>query len=260
MTDGVTIAIPNWNHEVLLPRSIRSALRSVAVLREQGVAGEVLVVDDCSRDGSVALLRGLEARHHRDGLRVLARAANGGLAAARNLALANARYRHVAFLDADNELVPENLPTVRRALIDTGAAGAYGNLLARTLSSRAAYGAVSNESIQARMFAENYVDAFALFDRAQLLDVNGYEASCPAWEDYALWLHLITSGRVVTFVPVVLGYYYTLPNSMLAEAADAAKHRALRGRVERMFDQLKVRGKLPLTARHVRYHPALGAL
>ncbi len=32
-TDGVTIAIPNWNHEVLLPRSILSALRALAVLR-----------------------------------------------------------------------------------------------------------------------------------------------------------------------------------------------------------------------------------
>ena len=58
---GVTIAIPNWNHEVLLPRSVLSALRTVAILREQGVPAEVLVIDDFSRDGSLTLLRQLEA-------------------------------------------------------------------------------------------------------------------------------------------------------------------------------------------------------
>ena len=54
---GVTIAIPNWNHEILLPRSIASALRAVDLLRNEGVPAEVLVIDDASRDGSQTLLR-----------------------------------------------------------------------------------------------------------------------------------------------------------------------------------------------------------
>src|SRR5690348_3532366 len=97
--NGVTIAIPNWNHEVLLPRSILSALRAIALLREQGIAGEVLVIDDFSRDGSPTLLRQLEALYCRFNLRVLAFGANAGLAASRNQALTHARFRYVAFLD-----------------------------------------------------------------------------------------------------------------------------------------------------------------
>lgn len=254
--DGLTVAIPNWNHELLLPRSVHSALRAVAVCRERGLPGEVLVVDDCSRDGSPTLLRQLEARYHRDGLRVLPFGQNGGLAAARNQALAHAQYRYIAFMDADNELIPGNAPTFVDALRDTGAAAAYGNLLCRTVTSTAAVHVLSNESVQDKLFDGNYIDAFAMFDRLQLIDTGGYEPSCPGWEDYALWLHLATNGRLIVFVPVAFGYYYVLPESMAP--TDHAKQAALHAKTNRMFNQLKARPGLPLNTRRARYHPALG--
>src|SRR5262245_39842065 len=117
---GVTIAIPNWNHELLLPRSIGSALRAIDLLRSEGVPAEVLVIDDGSRDGSQTLLRQLEALYYQDGLRCLAFQANAGLAASRNQTLNHARYRYLAFLDADNELIPENLPLFVKTLEQTG--------------------------------------------------------------------------------------------------------------------------------------------
>ena len=120
---GVTIAIPNWNHESVLPRSIRSGLQAVQYLRGEGVAAEVVVLDDQSRDGSLTLLRQLEALYYPRGLRVFARVHNGGLPAARNQLLAHATYRYVAFMDADNELVPQNLFQFYRAIVDTRAGG-----------------------------------------------------------------------------------------------------------------------------------------
>ncbi len=255
--DGVTIAIPNWNHELLLPRAIRSALRAAAQVRAQGGGAEVLVIDDNSRDGSVTLLRQLEARHYADGLRVLAFAANAGLPAGRNQALAHARYRHIAFVDADNELIPENLPCFVNALKQTGAAGAYGTLLIRSVSAEVAHHAVSNESIQDKLFKDNYIDAFAVFDRMQLLDAGGYDTSYTTWEDYECWLHLATSGREILFVPVVLGYYYLLPTSM---SQDNTKLLLTDARLKRIYNQVKARSRLPLRTRHRRYHPELGYL
>src|SRR5437660_1438594 len=122
---GVTIAIPNWNHEILLPRAITSALRAVAILRERGMPAEVLVIDECSRDGSLTLLRQLEALHYRDGLRCLSFASTASLATSRNEAAHHARYRYLAFLDADNELIPENLPIFLETLQQTRAAAVY---------------------------------------------------------------------------------------------------------------------------------------
>ena len=254
--DGVTIAIPNWNHELLLPRSVSSGLAAVRVLRDEGVPAEVLVVDDSSRDGSLTLLRQLEAHYYEDGLRVLARSSNAGLGPGRNLALQEARHRYVVFMDADNELVPATTPLFRQALIDTGAAAAYGNLLVRVVALPGACGVVSNESFQNRIFQGNYVDAFAMVDRLQLLDGGGYSSYVPALEDYEQWLHLATNGRGVVFVPLVFGYYYVMPNSMIVEA----NHLALTPRMRRVFDQLGCRKHLTLPTNHLRYHPAIGYL
>jgi succinoglycan biosynthesis protein ExoO len=255
---GVTIAIPNWNHEVLLPRSISSALRTIAVLREQGVPGEVLVVDDCSRDGSLALLRQLEALYRADGLSVLAFATNEGLAASRNQAILNARFPYIVFLDADNELVPTNLPYFVRTLRETRAAAAYGTLLMRTVSARFAFGVTSNESVQPKLFEGNYIDALAIFDREQLLDVGGYVTGCSQTsgrEDFELWLNLATNGRQIVFVPMVLGYYYVLPESMI-QTTDSWE--TARNRIARVFDQVRIRSAMPMNTDCCRYHPDIG--
>jgi len=268
---GVTIAIPNWNHELMLPRSVGSALRAVNALREISVAGEVLVVDDRSRDGSLILLRQLEALHYADGLRVLALGRNSGLPVARNAALARATYRHIVFMDADNELASENLPLFYRAICDTAAAAVFGNLLrqvdgeadGQTGAPAGPATLVSNESVQPRIFRENYIDAFAMFDRIQVLDADGYlnAMELQAREDWELYLHLAAVGRRIVFVPVVFGVYHALPGSMIQEADEADDgHRVQKEYIRRVFDQLGIRATLPLATRHLRYHPDVGYL
>jgi glycosyltransferase involved in cell wall biosynthesis len=255
---GITIAIPNWNHEVLLPRAVLSGLKTLAALREQGIPGEVLVVDDCSRDGSATLLRQLEVLYHREGLRVLTLQENIGLAKVRNLAITKGRYRYIVFVDADNEILPTTFPTFLETIHKTGSAAVYGTLIVRPTAGDIGYAVLNNESIQDKIFDGNYVDALALFDRLQLRDVGGYESSCPTWEDYALFLHLITNGREVVFVPMVFGYYYLLPGSMIAQTATSSNATALPNKVRRMFNQVGVRSQLPMPSRMKRYHPAFG--
>ncbi len=217
--------------------------------------GEIIVIDDFSRDGSLTLLRQLEALYARDGFRFLAFGANAGLAASRNQAIAHAKYRYIAFLDADNELIPENLPIFLRTLEETKAAVAYGNLLIRSAAAECAHYVLSNESMQGRLFGGNYVDAFSVVDRLQLLDVGGYEASYHALEDYELWQHLVTNGRRIVFVPAVLGYYYALPISM---GRDTQKEMAVGAKIKRVFNQVNIRQNMPMNTNHLRYHPELG--
>ncbi|MCE9607990.1 MAG: glycosyltransferase family 2 protein [Planctomycetia bacterium] len=252
---GVTIAIPNWNHELVLPRAIISALASAKILRERGTPCEILVIDDGSRDGSLTLLRQLEAIHYADGMRLLAFSDSRSLAEARNQALLNAQYRYVAFLDADNELVPENLPTLVRTLDDTSAAVAYGNLLYRTAASQCAFGVLSNEPVQGAIFEHNYIDSFSLVDRDQLLDVGGYNTTFNVMEDYEQWHHLVTNGRLIVFVPVVFGYYYVLPQSM---SNNLDRYHEFAPRFGRMYDQFKVRSRLAFNTKHLRYFPDIG--
>jgi glycosyltransferase involved in cell wall biosynthesis len=255
-TGGVTVAIPNWNHEYVLPRSVGSALRAVRDLRGGGIDAEVLVVDDCSRDGSLALLRQAEALYAADGLRVLGLRRNIGLPAVRNLALREAAFDTVVFLDADNELVPDNLFAFYRSILATRAAAVYGNLLWRQADGGTSV--LSNESFQHRMWQANYVDAFAMFDRAQLLDAGGYTdaAELEGREDWECYLHLAAAGRRIVFVPLVFGVYHELGRSMIDELRHTQA--AQTEHLGRVFNQLGVRPAMPLNTLHQRFHPDLG--
>ena len=68
---------------------------------------ELLLVDDCGTDGSAALAQAF-AREHANA-RVIRRAQNGGLSAARNTGLAEARGEYVYFLDSDDIPEPQAL-------------------------------------------------------------------------------------------------------------------------------------------------------
>jgi GT2 family glycosyltransferase len=254
--EGVSFIIPNWNHEVFLPRAIRSAMSAIDLLRNERRPAEAIVVDHASRDGSRTLLRQLEALYYDDGLHCLAFDANEGLGASRNQGARHARFRYMVFLDADNELIPENLPVFIRSLEQTGAAACYGNLLIRTATAHHAHYLLSHESFQMRMFQVGgcYLDAFSVWDRHQFLDVGGYDESLRAAEDYDLWLHLATSGRRIIFVPAALGYYYLLQASL---SSDLGQLNAATARMIRVFNQGRFREHLPLSTLHLMYHPEL---
>ncbi len=259
--NGITIAVPNWNHEFVLGRSVGSALRAAALLRAAEVPAEVLVLDDASRDGSTTLLRQLEALYFEDGLRVLLRSENSGApAVVRNQALCEAHYRYILFLDADNEVLPENLPLFYRSICDTHAALVYGSLIKVTVESGEAQHLLSDESFQDRIIEDNYIDTLALVDRVQLLEAGGFLADnrINGREDWELNLHLAFNGRRLVFVPVVMGYYYALPHSLITEKMPAEVWQQQLGYVRRAFNQLGIRRGHLLNTRHLRYHPDLG--
>lgn len=260
--DGVTILIPNWNHEYLLPRSVGSALWAVRDLRKQGVAAEVLVVDDASRDGSLTLLRQFEALYFEDGLRVFALPKNSGyVGIARNLGMPHARYRYTLFLDSDDELIPENVIYFYRSIVDTGAALVYGSMIG-VGDDAESYILISNESYQPRILQKNYIGALILTDRMQITDAGGYTENPDmfAREDWELDLHLAANGRRIVFVPLVMGIYYDVPNSMTKDADKSALHQKQHAYIRRSYNQLGIRQRQLLNTRHLRYHPDIGYL
>ena len=95
----VSFIIAAFNAEETLRRAIDCALAQV------GVAVEVVVVDDCSTDGT----RAVAATYTDPRVRLICQPANGGPGRARNTGIAAARGCWVATLDSDDAVYPDRL-------------------------------------------------------------------------------------------------------------------------------------------------------
>ena len=103
--EHVAIIIPCYNAEPTLAATLASALT-------QDVAVEIVVIDDGSRDGSLAVAREFEPR-----IRVIS-GPNRGVSAARNTGIAETNAPWIVFLDADDLLEPGTLAK-RLACVET---------------------------------------------------------------------------------------------------------------------------------------------
>ncbi|MEQ1408905.1 glycosyltransferase family 2 protein [Neorhizobium sp. Rsf11] len=95
----VSFVIAAYNAEDTIERAIASALAQI------GVTMEVIVIDDCSTDGTRERVRALAD----DRVRLIVQERNGGPAVARNAGLLVARGRWIAILDADDTVYPARL-------------------------------------------------------------------------------------------------------------------------------------------------------
>lgn len=108
----VSVIIPVYQGERLILGAVQSALNQTH--RDL----EVFVVDDGSTDQTLAVLASLE-----DPRLTVLQQENAGTASARNLALAQARGRYIAFLDSDDRWFPEKIATEIGVLESAGTVG-----------------------------------------------------------------------------------------------------------------------------------------
>lgn len=97
-----SVVIPLYNKEHYIEATIRS------VLNQTCDDYELIVVDDGSKDNSLALARKYEC----DRVRVIAQQ-NQGVSVARNTGIQNARGKFIAFLDADDQWRENYLATIQ---------------------------------------------------------------------------------------------------------------------------------------------------
>ncbi|MGK2851519.1 MAG: glycosyltransferase family 2 protein [Candidatus Limnocylindrales bacterium] len=106
----LSVLIPSWMSVGTIERCLDS------ILEERAVALECVVVDDASTDGTAERVAAYAVRDPRVRLTVLA--TNQGASAARNVGLEQARGEWLAFVDADDRLLPGGVAALMRPTSD----------------------------------------------------------------------------------------------------------------------------------------------
>jgi len=225
----VSVIIPAYNAEQFLRETIDS------VLDQAGPPFETILVDDGSTDGTAEIARAYGGRivyHKRD---------NGGVAEALNTGIAISRGEYIAFLGADDVLLPGSI-AVRAAALDRYPAAAFvhggayeidenGTVL--RLRGNAAGRPSCEPSSRAftRLLDGNHVICCTVMARRDhLLAAGGFNQAFVPGEDWAVWLRMAANADVA-FVPAPVACYRIHQSSLVArlpfEAYESAHGRVL---------------------------------
>jgi glycosyltransferase involved in cell wall biosynthesis len=183
--------VPCYNRAALLKRAVNS------VLAQTLTDFELIIVDDGSTDDTAGVLRQFSDVR----IRLLRNDENEGAARARNRGIQAARGEWVAFLDSDDEWLPQRLECQMEAMErgSTEAAVAYcpivvhsrkGGKVSQPLRALPE-GAVLDDLL--RNLRPPTASAFMVKRRA-LLEVGGFDEAMSSGHDIDLWLRLAQEG------------------------------------------------------------------
>jgi glycosyltransferase involved in cell wall biosynthesis len=195
---SVTVVIPCFNQA-------RYLSAAVASVRAQAYAPlACVVVDDGSTDETASVASSLGVH--------LLRQANAGVSVARNAGLAASRSDLVAFLDADDELLPGAIAAEVAALEPhAGAAAVVGRCQPIDVDGRvlpAHHQHIDPDRLYEEWLPRNFVwtPGAALFDRRALDAIGGFPRDLGPAADYAVYLRLARTRRVVVLPREVVRY------------------------------------------------------
>ena len=217
---NLTLAICVYNAE----RYIEETLKSVMNQTFQGF--ELLIVDDCSTDGSVALVE-IFFRENPRQYELVRFVENRGIGYARHFAERHAKTRYMMFLDSDDVLYPKAVERMYEKIIsdeDLMAVGCYLEYIdgrGKKLGGGLFLGETTKEGFYKK--AEKgkliFMQPTAIYNREVALSVggyvvNGYPEGRPRYQDYCedldLWTRmsdLYVEGKAIVVVPEVLCRY-----------------------------------------------------
>ena len=214
----VTVIIPNFNGKAYVAGAVDCALASI------GVPVEVIVVDDESTDGSWELLQAYGDRI------TLLRQHRGGPYRARNLAAAQARGEWLAFLDADDEWLPEKL-SKQLALAREPVAMVYTDRdnfgdLSRSRERQSDSVTLYDGDVFEPLLGGNFITLSSVLMRKQQFEsLGGFAVEQHGVQDWDMWLRYSAAGGRVALCREPLTRYRIHEAQMTNDSGQRARDR-----------------------------------
>jgi glycosyltransferase involved in cell wall biosynthesis len=229
----ISVVIPSYGQAPYLRDAVDSALSQTY----EGI--EVIVVDDGSHDGSLAI-----AQEYGHEIKLVAQK-NKGLASARNAGIMNATGEYVFFLDADDGMFPNCIEKIVETIQATDADVVCPSIRCVVDGLTLAQDTILMPSPTFGDFKEgNRLAYCCAYKREALLEVGGYSPKMDVlggWED--LWMHyaMMECGKKIVTIQEPLVLYRVKEKSMWKDAQKNSE--ALWAQIVKDFPQAKDHAK-----------------
>jgi len=211
----ISVIVPAYGVAHLVGDALRS------LLAQSFTDWEAIVIDDGSPDdvaGACAPFAG-DPR-----VRVML-TDNGGVAIARNRAIAAARAPYLALLDGDDEFEPDYLATMVEAIEQHPDIGfvtcdaTYTGLRDRAGKRFSSFHAQGGEVTLARVMRQEFhIIAGSMMRRAAFDAIGGYDSTLRSVEDLDLWVRILAAGWRAVWLDRPLVRYRRRPGSLSMDA------------------------------------------
>jgi GT2 family glycosyltransferase len=174
---------------------------------------ELLLIDDASTAVStIDFLAQIEQRDPR--IRVIRRETNGGISAASNDGLAQARGEWIGLLDHDDLLEPDALFQTAKLLQTNDDVDLVYSDEDKLTEEGFASPALKPDWSPDFFLSYNYICHFTTFRRALAQEVGGFRCEFDGSQDYDLFLRMIEKTKRIQHVPRVLYHWRRTENSV----------------------------------------------
>lgn len=206
----VSIITPSYNSSAFIAQAIES------VLAQTYTDWEMLVVDDCSTDNSVEIIK----RYCEQDVRIKylkTDAPSGSPCMPRNIGIRNAQGRYIAFLDSDDIWLPEKLEEQLGYFVDADTAVVYSNYekIDETGEREQRFVVAPSQVSYKELLKGNVIgNLTGIYDTEKTGKIYCRKAH---HEDYILWLSILKKGFVAKNTNVVHALYRVRRRSVSAD-------------------------------------------
>lgn len=193
----VSIIIPAFNNQDTIAETIYSAINQTYLDRE------IFVIDDGSTDQTVSIVKNFPVS-------LIERNHTGDPAETRNTGILNTDGQYILPLDADDKIdlkyLEKTVPLMQAGIgfVSTGM---------QYFGIEKIYIPIKKRTYEEQLYS-NEIPVCSLIDREAVLECGGYQTGVPGWEDWFLWLDILSRNWRMASINEPLFHYRRRENHL----------------------------------------------
>lgn len=209
----VSVVVPAYNTEKYIAQTLDS------ILRQTFSDWECVVLDDGSTDGTAEIVK---QYCQRDSRFKYFYQPNGGLASARNAAVRHSSGEFLLPVDSDNYISDTYMEKALERFTNYPETRLVYGLYEKFGDDSGPF-EFPDYSYEQMLFYGNLIDNCAMYRRSDYDKIGGYRVNVKGFEDWDMWVAILSQDATVYRIPEVVLYYRIRKESLLNEVRNTVQ-------------------------------------